>query len=473
MHGTLLVFFVLLPVVTGLATYLVPLMIGARAIAHAGHRGDRPLALRVRRRRRRALGLRGGRRLAGGLDGLPAARDRPAGKRRRALADGLVAARDLAPPLGDEPDRDDSRAANGRRWDGRARRCSPGRSTSGRGSPSCSCRSPRSGSSSSFSSASSPGSFDFFLDGDTVEAEADLALRPVIRLCGARSGLRDPRRDRGRVRRQGDRERTRARPGTRRHRWPDDPPRALPRLLDRNRQEAERGAAAPRDRRDDPVRRRDLGCSRAPSGSARASLRWTAPLLFAGGAIVLFGIGLLSRARPRHLRQRSRPPRNRVRRRPRSLSPLGHGAPRDCSAASSTGGRRSSVGCSARRLTRWSAILLFVGFNCTFFVQFLLGDQGQARGASSFSAHGSTAAYNMISTIGAFVTALGGVFFLLAVLRARQRQARRQRPVASRTRSSGTRPRRRRRTTSTRSRRSRARGRSSTCARLCGARNAL
>ena len=36
MHGTLLVFFVLLPVVTGLATYIVPLMIGARAIALPG-----------------------------------------------------------------------------------------------------------------------------------------------------------------------------------------------------------------------------------------------------------------------------------------------------------------------------------------------------------------------------------------------------------------------------------------------------
>ena len=36
MHGTLLVFFVLLPVVTGLATYIVPLMIGARTIAMPG-----------------------------------------------------------------------------------------------------------------------------------------------------------------------------------------------------------------------------------------------------------------------------------------------------------------------------------------------------------------------------------------------------------------------------------------------------
>ncbi len=36
MHGTLLVFFVLVPVVTGLATFLVPLMIGSRRIALPG-----------------------------------------------------------------------------------------------------------------------------------------------------------------------------------------------------------------------------------------------------------------------------------------------------------------------------------------------------------------------------------------------------------------------------------------------------
>ena len=36
MHGTLLVFFVLVPVVVGLATYLVPLLIGAKRIAMPG-----------------------------------------------------------------------------------------------------------------------------------------------------------------------------------------------------------------------------------------------------------------------------------------------------------------------------------------------------------------------------------------------------------------------------------------------------
>ena len=152
--------------------------------------------------------------------------------------------------------------------------------------------------------------------------------------------------------------------------------------------------------------------------NARASLRWTAPLLFAGGAIVLFGIGLLSAL---------------------VLAIFG----------SNRGLRGTAFGVAhahyllwgtallamlggivywwpkifgrllGETLTRWAAILMFIGFNCTFFVQFLLGDQGQARGATSFSAGGSTSAYNMISTIGAVVTALGAIFFLLAVLRSR------------------------------------------------------
>ena len=58
MHGTLLVFFVLVPVVIGLATYLVPLLIGATRIAMPGLAAARALALRLRRRGRRPLRLR-------------------------------------------------------------------------------------------------------------------------------------------------------------------------------------------------------------------------------------------------------------------------------------------------------------------------------------------------------------------------------------------------------------------------------
>ena len=150
---------------------------------------------------------------------------------------------------------------------------------------------------------------------------------------------------------------------------------------------------------------------------AWSSLRWTAPLLFSAGAVVLLGIGLLSAL---------------------VLAVFGN----------DRGLRGTAFGVAhahyllwgtalfallgalvywwpkvfgrllGTTLTRWSAILLFVGFNCTFFVQFLLGDQGQAKGAAVFDENGSTSAYNMISTIGAFASAAGVLFFLLAVARA-------------------------------------------------------
>ena len=165
---------------------------------------------------------------------------------------------------------------------------------------------------------------------------------------------------------------------------------------------------------------------------ARAELRWTAPLLFAVGAIVLFAIGLLS-----------------------ALVLAVFGNDRDL--------RGTAFGVAHAHYLLWgTALLALLGglvywwpkifgrllgtahrraapqccsssaSTCTFFVQFLLGDQGQAAGAPAFSAHGSTAAYNMISTIGAFTTAVGALLFLLAVARARQRHAGRQRPLARR-----------------------------------------
>lgn len=151
---------------------------------------------------------------------------------------------------------------------------------------------------------------------------------------------------------------------------------------------------------------------------SRGSLRWTAPLLFAGGAIVLFGIGLLSAlvltifGNDRGLRGTAFGVAH------------AHYLLWGTALLAMLGGvvywwPKIFGRLLGETLTRWSALLLFVGFNCTFVVQFLLGDQGQARGASSFSAGGSTSAYNLISTIGAFVTALGAILFLAAALRAR------------------------------------------------------
>jgi cytochrome c oxidase subunit I len=151
---------------------------------------------------------------------------------------------------------------------------------------------------------------------------------------------------------------------------------------------------------------------------ARAAVRWTAPMLFAVGALVLLAFGILSAI---------------------VLAIFGN----------SRGLRGTAFGVAHAHyllwgtallavlggltywwpklfgrllgewLTRWAAILLFIGFNCTFFVQFLLGDQGQLRDAPVFTGHGSASAYNMISTIGAAVTGVGVIFFLLAVWRAR------------------------------------------------------
>ena len=150
---------------------------------------------------------------------------------------------------------------------------------------------------------------------------------------------------------------------------------------------------------------------------ARATLRWTAPMLFAAGAVFLLAIGLLSALVLAVFGN------------DRGLRGTAFGVAHAHYLLWGTAlfallgglvywwpkiyGRLLGTG-----LTRSAAVLLFVGFNCTFFVQFLLGDQGQSRGAATFGEHGSTAAYNMISTIGAFASAVGVVLFLLAVARA-------------------------------------------------------
>ena len=214
----------------------------------------------------------------------------------------------------------------------------------------------------------------------------------------------------------------------------------------------------------DPLGRR----TRAPEEDALAGsrrIRWTAPLLFAGGAIVLFAIGLLS-ALALAIFGSSRDWRG-------TAFGVAHAHyliwVRRCSRCSAVRLLVAQVfgRLLGTRLTAWSAWLLFTGFNCTFFVQFLLGDKGQPAGASSFSAHGSISAYNMISTIGAAVTTLGVLAFLLAVARAHSGKRAGNDPWLGNT-LSGTRPRRRRLTTSTPSPRSRAHARSPTCAARCG-----
>ena len=149
----------------------------------------------------------------------------------------------------------------------------------------------------------------------------------------------------------------------------------------------------------------------------RASVRWTAPLLFAAGALVLFAIGILSAlafaifGSSRHWRGTAFGPAH------------AHYLLWGTALLALLGGLtywwpKVFGRLLGARATSWSAMLLFIGFNCTFLVQFLLGDKGQPAGASGFGEHGSISAYNMISTIGAGLTGLGLLLFLYAVARA-------------------------------------------------------
>jgi cytochrome c oxidase subunit 1 len=151
---------------------------------------------------------------------------------------------------------------------------------------------------------------------------------------------------------------------------------------------------------------------------ARSELRFGAPLLFAGGALVLFAVGILSAlvlvvfGNDRGLRGTAFGVAH------------AHYLLWGTALLALLGGLvywwpKIFGRLLSPQLTRSAAVLLFIGFNVTFFVQFLLGDQGQARGASTFNAHGSTAAYNLISTIGACTTAAGMLLFLVAAARAR------------------------------------------------------
>jgi len=69
------------------------------------------------------------------------------------------------------------------------------------------------------------------------------------------------------------------------------------------------------------------------------------------------------------------------------------------------------------RLGKASFWLLFVGFNVTFFPQHLLGNLGMVRRIYTYHEHGLWADYNLISTIGSGVMALGVLFYLAAVVK--------------------------------------------------------
>ena len=197
---------------------------------------------------------------------------------------------------------------------------------------------------------------------------------------------------------------------------------------------------------------------------ARGGIRWTAPLLFAGGAIVLFAIGLLSALALAIFGEQPRLARDRVRRRARALPDLGHGAARAARrarllvaqglrpAARRRGSRRGRRGCSSSASTARSS-----SSSCS-------ATRASRKARRASREHGSISAYNMISTIGAVVTARRRAGLPARGRPGAQRQARGQRPVARRharvvhdLAAAAAQLR-------LRARRSRARGRSPTCA---------
>ena len=73
------------------------------------------------------------------------------------------------------------------------------------------------------------------------------------------------------------------------------------------------------------------------------------------------------------------------------------------------------------RLGKWHFWLLFIGFNLAFFPQHLLGLEGMPRRIYTYDRGGTWETYNMISTIGSYVMAAGILVFLFNVIKTRRR----------------------------------------------------
>jgi heme/copper-type cytochrome/quinol oxidase subunit 1 len=69
------------------------------------------------------------------------------------------------------------------------------------------------------------------------------------------------------------------------------------------------------------------------------------------------------------------------------------------------------------RLGKLHFWLVFVGFNLAFFPQHMLGLLGMPRRIYTYSSGGLWEAYNMISTIGAFMMGVGMLVFAVNVVR--------------------------------------------------------
>ena len=74
----------------------------------------------------------------------------------------------------------------------------------------------------------------------------------------------------------------------------------------------------------------------------------------------------------------------------------------------------------SERLGKWSFFFLFVGFNVTFFPQHLLGLLGMPRRIYTYEDRPLWEGYNLASTIGSYIMAVGVLLVLVAVWRGRK-----------------------------------------------------
>ena len=66
-------------------------------------------------------------------------------------------------------------------------------------------------------------------------------------------------------------------------------------------------------------------------------------------------------------------------------------------------------------LGKWQFAIMFIGFNLTFFIQHVLGFQGMARRVYTYDADLGWGTFNLVSTIGSYVLALGILLFVFNV----------------------------------------------------------
>jgi cytochrome c oxidase subunit 1 len=75
-------------------------------------------------------------------------------------------------------------------------------------------------------------------------------------------------------------------------------------------------------------------------------------------------------------------------------------------------------------LGKWQFWLVFIGFNLTFFPQHMLGLMGMPRRNYTYHEHGLMYAYNLISTIGSGIMAIGILLFVVNVWKTKRSGAR-------------------------------------------------